>query len=183
MGAGKVSAWMPLPAADGQLSHPKHLTTGSLQPPSIRDLGPVGLASTVATTDLCPHGPAALTAECQACARGLGYQRSPKRPGPGLPQVMPLLKHPPGKAEGCSFEDQGPNAPGPRVQGQRLQSKGKKGAPSPCIGVGGRPQQSPGSPPPLWEGVEIAHAQDKEVPAPVSLGRGPLFSPAPAPGS
>lgn len=50
---------------------------------------------------------------------------------------MPLLKHPPGKAEGCSFEDQGPNAPGPRVQGQGLQSKGKKGAPSPCSAVGG----------------------------------------------
>lgn len=78
MGAGKVSAWMSLPAADGQRSRPNHLTTGSLLPPSIRDLGPDGLASTVATTDLCPHGPTALTAECQACARGLGHQRSPK---------------------------------------------------------------------------------------------------------
>lgn len=78
MGAGKVSAGMSLPAADGQQSRPNCLTTGSLLPPSIHDLGPVGLAGTVATTDLCPHSPTALTAECQACARGFGHQRSPE---------------------------------------------------------------------------------------------------------
>lgn len=42
--AGKVLAWMSLPAADGQQSLPNRLNTGSLLPPSIRDLGPAGLA-------------------------------------------------------------------------------------------------------------------------------------------
>lgn len=57
MGAGTVSVWMSLTAADSQQSLHKHLTTGPLLPPSIRDLGPAGLARAVATTDLCPRCP------------------------------------------------------------------------------------------------------------------------------
>lgn len=50
-GAGEVSARMFLPAANGQQNLPHCLTTSSLLPPGIHDLGPAHLSRSVSTSN------------------------------------------------------------------------------------------------------------------------------------